>query len=456
MSNIVIFDRERRPSRKNVRQDSFRNLTTGFGTSRDSITQFEWYERAKLDKRTRDSVYAQHPLSWKLVDYLPDKGLRKWVHFDHDASNDILKVLKDLSVTTTKGHRKGFRYALNEAAKSSRKDGAALLYVQHQGVDPSEPLDWNNLPPVVHVDPVEWDYVSFGLDAYAPDHIVQRSLRHTHLYINGQQVHRDHLIELQGLSVGRDYMLNNNGKCQSIIDRCFLPLMFYSISHGMIPQILKDFIRDVVKIQGLTDLAENDCDDSRESFQDRLDYMMLAQSMINKLVLDTDDEFIRQTTSVSGINDLIRNPEKHLVAASGFPHTLILGEDPGGGIGNEGGAQREIENSFVSSYQEDDLRGPIEQMLRHILPNMGITDDVPVIFNPLDTPSQEQQATTFNMMADAVSKLVAHGIITPSEAATVFEGTEVKTNIVLNEKARAMLSSLELKGVPHGREEIES
>lgn len=323
MSNIIPFHR---PMPRALRMDVYYNSTTGFGTSRDHGEQFEWAAETQMSTQTLNSLYAHHPIVWKLVDLLPDDGLREWIGIDHDRDGDIKKAMKRLQ----------FRSRLNEGLKMSELHGGCALYVQFKNQYPDEPLNWDNPGEILGVHVIERDYI-------APKFLT-RSLRCEYYTVTVTEkdsagntidhsidVHESRLIPLQGCDVSRDWQLANGGWKQSRVDRCKRPLIAYSATHGLVPNIMKDFVRDVIKLYGLADLNINESEQDRQAFNSRLDAMFQAESTINKTVLDSQDEYNRSTTSVTGLSDLIRNPEKHLVAASGIPHTKLLGEAPSGG-----------------------------------------------------------------------------------------------------------------------------
>jgi uncharacterized protein len=433
MTNIVPFEKPM------SRLDGFKNLLTGYGTSRDHGEQFQWSSRSRLDKATLDGIYAQHPLAAKIVDLLPADGTREWVDIDHDRSDDVAFALKQLEA----------KQVFCEALKFARLHGGAAVYMEiDDGRDVTEPVNYAAVRGIGGLHVIEKDYI-------APTSM-RRSLRHERYRITVDseeenihqtvEVHRSRLLIFQGESVSRDWMLQNGGWCQSVIERCYKALMAYSISHGLIPNILKDFIRDVIKIDGLADLAINDCEADRKAFNDRMDSMLMAQSMLNKLVLDTSDDFQRSTTAVSGINDLIRNPERALVAASGIPHTKLLGESPGGSLGQQGTSQEKDYAKLVASYQADKIALPLEKLLMTVGAALGIRDDIPFNFRSIDKPTQKEEAEIFNLVTQSMERLVKNGIITPDEAVTMIDSEKLCMLPKIDKDSRLALAEVPTNG----------
>lgn len=424
MSNIV-------PLRKNVRLDNFRNLITGYGTSRDHGEGFEYYKDDTLQTQKLENIYTDHPLAWKIVDYLPDDAMREGFDIEADNEEQLEETLKQIN----------FCPVLTEGLKMARLHGGAALYIDTDG-DPAEPLTAGPHD-IYSIEIIEKDYIY-------PVGGIKRSLRaeYWEIYTDdsaAQRIHESRLIIIRGDSLPRNEMVRLGGWGGSALQRCYRPLMAYSIVHNLVPNIVKDFIRDVIKINGLADLAINDCESDRRAFNDRLDAMFLAQSTINKLVLDKDDDIIRQVTSLGGLNDLIRNPEKALAAASGIPHTKLFGESPGAALSQSGSSQEKDWHKTVAAYQESRVRPAIQRVLEILTGQM-----VKFRFNPLDVPSTAEQAATLNAVADAVSKLIAAQVITPTEAAEMFAGEELKMLPKIDIESRAEMAQF---GGYNGNEE---
>lgn len=448
MSNIIPFQRRTAPTV--LRHDVYYNSTTGYGTSRDHGEQFEWAAEACLSTQMLNSMYAHHPIVWKLVDSYPDDGLREWIQFDVQPKLES-KIKREIK-------RLKFRSALNEGLKMAELHGGAALYIQFKNQRPDTPIDWDSPGEILGVHVLEKDYVwPESLNRSLRCEFYNLTLSQSDSYKGPEtsvRVHCDRLIILQGCSVSRDWKLQNGGWAQSRVDRSKKPLLAYTITHGLVPNIMKDFVRDVIKLFGLADLDVNENEQDRETLKARLDAMFQAESTMNKTVLDSQDEYVRTTTSVTGLNDLIRNPEKYLVAASGMPHTKILGENPGGGLGSDKGKSQDNDwNKSVAAYQEDKIRPAIEYFLLVLMLSLGIEEDIDFSFNPLDVPSLKERADTFKTVAEAIAKLIEFQVISPMEARTMFAGEEIRLMPTLDTKSAAMLAAVQ--GEQYGEESEE-
>lgn len=436
-----------------ARMDGFKNLLTGYGTSRDHGEQFTYSRDTLINSQTLKDMYSDHELCWKLIDLLPDDALAAGIEINEDYEDELEEKLK--AIKDPNGMPCGLETAMDECLKMARVDGGAAIYLMiDDGLDPWMPLAKDVPHDILEAVCIEKDYLQ-------PVGAVKRTGRNELWQMTGSEgetlyIHRDRLLFDYGAKVSRDRMIEFNGYGQSIIRRCWRPLMAYSVAHGMVPNILKSYIRDVLKLQGLTELSMNDCSDDRgnvgeRQFWDRMDYQFQAESLLKMTVIDAEDELQRHTTSVAGINDLIRNPEKWICAASGMPHTKLFGEQSGGVLTQAGSSQSEDWAKAVGAYQKQHVR-PLYQKVFYILTG---SYDIEFTFCPIDKPKQKEQSEVFVNVANAVSKLVQSQIISPDEAATMFEGEQLRMTPKLDDEARQMLAeqSINPEDMNNGREE---
>lgn len=435
-------------SKLSSRMDGFKNLLTGYGTSRDHGEQFTYSRDVTINSQTLKDMYSDHELCWKLIDLLPDDALAAGIEINEDDEDELeakLKAIKDPS-----GMPCGLESALDECLKMARVDGGAAIYLMvDDGREPWEPIS-PGPHEILEAVCIEKDYLQ-------PVGGAKRSGRNDLWMMMDADsgasftIHRDRLLFDYGAKVSRDRMVEFNGYGQSIIRRCWRPLLAYSVAHGMVPNILKSYIRDVMKLHGLNELALNDCETSQTQFWDRMDYQFQAESLLKMTVIDAEDALERHTTSVAGINDLIRNPEKWICAASGMPHTKLFGEQSGGVLTQAGSSQSEDWAKAVGAYQKQHIQ-PLYQKVFYILTGSW---DIEFTFCPIDKPKQKEQSEVFVNVANAVSKLVQAQIISPDEAATMFEGEQLRMTPKLDDEARQMLAeqSINPEDTNNGREE---
>lgn len=444
MNKIVHLERFRAR-----RSDDFVNRITSYGTKRDHKQQFQWHPEAPLSKHTLETMHAQHPIAWKISDLLSEAALAESISIDSDASQEVDAFLNELMVTTSQGSQMGFDVAMQEASiMAYGVHGGAGIYLDiDDGQDVEMPVNLNNVRQIRGAHVIEKDYL------YAQD--LTRSMRFEHWILHDRhpgeiaestdglmRIHKSRIIQFPGLTVSRDVRIRNNGWGISRIERCKWPLLVYSIAHNLTPNIIKEFISDVIKLQGLNQLSIGECVEDQQAFDDRMDAMFLAKSMLNKLVLDADDDYQKSTTSVAGLTDLINNPERALVQASGIPHTILLGESPGSSLSQSGAAQDRQWKQMIKAYQRNYLRPQYTHMLKLVGAHLK-TGPLPFTFPPLDTPSKKEQLEQLEKAASALERLIRNQIITPSEGATMFKNGELAVLPTLDEDTRSLMNGID-------------
>jgi len=426
-----------------ARFDKFKNVITGYNTERDHGVQTKWaIGGQKVSKAVMDDFYATHELAWKLVDTGPTYGLRKWISFP-TIEDDAIKAKINQIIKDT-----GFRNKLKRALKLNNAYGALLYVMINDGQEEDQPVNFEAIKSIDGIEVIERGYIAPIVTGRSMRHELYRiDIQHDSGTSESIQVHKSRLIRIPGAEASSDWLLMNDCWPPSKLERAFDPLKDLSSAYGLLPNIVKDIIRDVIRLQGLNNISLNECEEEfQKRFDARMDAMLQATSLINKLVLDKDDDYQRQTTNITGVSDLIRLLERRVVAVSGQPHSYLLGESPGGGIGQGKGESQDRDlNKYVECYQEDEIREPIEEFLALLAPLVGL-DSIEFIFNPLSSMSQEQMAAILEKLANAIHKLTGgKAVLTQAEAATFFEGSEIVLNPALDLDARKKLESLNLE-----------
>lgn len=372
--------------------DGFVSTITAVGNnSRDKGKSFAHYRSARIPNSVLEQIYAENPLAWKLVDLYPDDATRKGIETDEESVFPELERLNALQ-------------EIRKALKIARLfGGAAILMDIADGQELTAPAKQG---PVRSLTVIEPDYIR--PENWSP-------YKRTEYYRLQTEdrfdlIHYSRLLVFDGVDVSSTIRKENDGWGESVLRRCYQPLIAVDVAHGLVPTILQDFIQGVLKLNGLNEEMANDCDASTGTIKARLDAMLYGRSVINDLVLDKEDEYQRQTTNVAGINDLIRNPERWLVAASGIPHTKLLGESPGASLSQAGTSQDKDWAKAVSAYQEDEVRPALNQLLKQIA-----GEPVEFEFCALDEPTELEWAEIHYKQAQADSIYFGLGVVSSDD-----------------------------------------
>lgn len=427
MSNIVQFTPR---SNRAARMDALTNRLTGYNTTeRDHGQGYNWEIRGpRLNKSQRDDMYARHEIVWKIINLLPDNALRKWLAFpklDEQQQRKLRKLIKDCNLKPALKH--GFHM-------SALHGGASLYAPLFDGRSTDQPLNIASLTGIGRYEAFEIDYL------YPDPDQVDRTMNPEHWIMVDTfgavtRIHVSRLIILPGAECGGDWWATQGGRWPSKLERVIEPLVAYCAAHGIVPNILKDIIRDILKIAGLNNDEEEDSPEEQAAFNLWLDALMRAESLINKTLIDAEDDYIRQTTDTQGVPEMIRTTERRLTAAIGYPHTILLGESPGAALSQAGTSQKKDWNEATENFQADEV-APALDVFFALAEQVLKIDEIEYVFNPLDVPTAKEKAEVFDKVASAAEKLKRSKIATTLELGTLFEGDEVRTIPALDLKGR--------------------
>ncbi len=147
-------------------------------------------------------------------------------------------------------------------------------------------------------------------------------------YRNGiTQIHESRLIVFPGIKTTRRNQVGMiNGFGDNIFTRCYRALAAYN-SHNRSTEILMaDFATAIYKIKGLADLLLRD----KNALQDAMLNVELGRAIANAVVVDSEEDFERKSTTLAGYADVSDRVGQNLCAAADTPATLLMGISPAG------------------------------------------------------------------------------------------------------------------------------
>lgn len=180
-------------------------------------------------------------------------------------------------------------------------------------------------------------------------------------------IHATRLIRFDGAPLPRRLFIDNGYWSDSVLSRMRTPLMNYGQTQDGIATLMQDFSQAVFKVRDLTRIMSSQ--DGKSLLQQRLDMVDLCRSVINATMIDSEEEFDRKTTSLTGVAEVMDRMENRLVTASQMPHTVLLGKGPAGGIGEAGRAETRDFYDLVSRRQETVLKPALRQFIKLVFRN---------------------------------------------------------------------------------------
>jgi phage-related protein (TIGR01555 family) len=228
-------------------------------------------------------------------------------------------------------------------------------------------------------------------------------------------VHESRLIIFQGAKVTRRVSMEvHSGWGDSIFSRVNRVLSDFNVSYASAGILVHDFAQAVFKIKGLAEAMGMDKDDLLKI---RMRAVELSRSTARAILIDSEEEFKREQTPVTGLPELLETFMARLAAAADMPLTLLMGQSPGG-LNATGDSDIRFFYDRVASAQEKDLRPALERLIRIIFRSLGgIPEQWDLTFHPLWQPTDKESAEARKIQAETDDIYFAMGALSAGEIA---------------------------------------
>lgn len=218
-----------------------------------------------------------------------------------------------------------------------------------------------------------------------------------------QLIHESRLIIWSGIRVSTQTQpWQRLGWGDSVLGRPRQVMADFGMSWGSAATLLHEFAQGVLKLKGLADILVRK--DGEALLAKRISAMDMANSTLKVKVVDSEDDYSRQSTPITGMADFLVQFAQLISAAADMPMTVLFGMSPAGmnatGAFDQAGWYDRI-STLQTAYTPR-----VEQLLRLILrsstgPTAGREPPTwSAEWLPLHEQSDEQRATTRKVVAE--------------------------------------------------------
>lgn len=410
-------------------KDAWGSNSTGSNTSMDRRTSYGLLS-SMMSPTEATNFYQCSDVAQRIVDGPVGEAFREgWeiqVPDQHDLAQTISAQLQDLK----------YLDALKEALRKSRVCGGSAIYMHTNDADLSQPLKPGSKILRLHVfaggsellstqDLISsLDSKDFGLPAYFK---VQQL---GGLPVTGlDRIHRSRLVIFSQPIISRMERLRNFGFGPSVLGSLSEPIRNFEIAFSDSAGLITDWGQPVIKLRGLN-AAMGSAGDSGDStaLKLRLQGLNWSRSLYKSIFLDAGDqgtpaeEFSRVTTPMAGLPDLLDRQAQRLSMASRIPVPILMGESPAG-LNATGDSSIRAYYDHCATLQTDFLLPAITQLIQALL-GPKEPKSWSVVFHPLWTPTDLEQATTRKTQADTDQIYFAMGVLAAEEIRTSRFGSD--------------------------------
>lgn len=427
--------------------DGWANLLTKMGTSRDKRTGGYIAGTQALPFDTLVDLYRSDDMAGTIADAVPEEMTREWVDVKLSGTDaDTVEEGPRARVKARQANDQAKEQAeavedwldaleapakFQEALSWARAyGGAGILLGSTEGMktDWSKPLEPGNLRSVDYLTVYasqELQAVAYYDSLDAPKFgepsvykLVPRAVIGPRSISNiWPEVHESRILRFDGVVAHRLQRRENYGWGDSVYQRCYEVLRDYGLTWASAANLLQDFAQAVLKIPGLSQTLAGD---QEGDIVKRAEILDLTRAVCRMLILDTEEDFHREVTPLSGVPEILQQFSQRLAAAARMPVTLLLGQAPAGL--NATGAS-DIRNWYdrVASMQNRRMCPQIRRLVElGCAASKGPTKGrapakITIEPRPLWQLDEVQAADVRGKMAAADRSNIEMGIVTPDE-----------------------------------------
>lgn len=426
--------------RRNAAMDSKSAITTDSVESvKASMTynmggipagQLSWYGAQSFIGYQSCAMIAQHWLVNKCCSVPALDAIRKgWEITVNDGTEIDAEVIDAI-------RRYDDKYNLNknlvEFVNLGRVFGIRIAMFKVNSTDPDyyeKPFNADGITPgsykgISQIDPYWCAPELDGLDASDPSSI--NFYEPTYWTINGQRIHRSHLIIMRGPEVP-DIL-----KPTYLYGGISVPQMIYERVYGAertaneAPQLTMTKRMKVLKMDAQAALA------NQQKFEENLAKSIYYQDNYSVFAIDKETEDATQLdTSLADLDAVIMTQYQLVASVANVPVTKLLGTVPKG-FNSTGEYEEATYRELLESIQEFDLQPLIDRhhelLIRSVIaPEFGVNPfGVDTVFNQLDSLTEQELADINLKKAQTDQTLQSTGAI---------DGQDIRERIIADEQS---------------------
>lgn len=372
------------------RNDSWQNLLTGLGSSRDKANYLHLTPNDRFSPEYLEQLYNSDDIAARIIDLVPHEIMRQGFNIN---GKPILEL--------------NLKHHLCDALIKSRLFGAAYIFLGiDDGADQTNPLVLQKIKSLKFINILSAKEIT--IKSFYQD-IVSPNFGEPELYELTQSktiIHESRLIPFYGTSP-----LGPKTFPPSILQRIYPVLQQFHTAWQATAHLMTDAAQGIFKLKGLhSAVASNRSDELLK----RMELVDMSRSISRSILLDAEDEdFRRDTYGFAGIPEILEKMMLRLSAAARIPVSLLMGQAPAG-LNATGDSDIRFFYDQVKAEQEA-LKPKIERIYRLLVKN-GNTDCA-IEFPALWQLTDKEQAELRRLEAETDRIYLQEGVLLPEEVA---------------------------------------
>lgn len=413
------------------RRDGWSNVLTGLGGSLDKRKKTTYSVGTVFTHEELSDFYADG-LVRRIVDTEPDDMTREWLHFVPAKG----KSRKDADALETSLAKLNVQASVNLARKWSRLFGGSLLFIgAKDGGSLDSPLRIDRVRSISYLRVFDLGEIITSQCVFDEDPF-SSTFGEILLYkINAKvgatrkelYIHSSRCIPFYGprmppsaLSVSSSLEVRTWGL--SIIQIVWDYLSDFTSALGSVGVILQEFIIGKYR---LADLDEMLSQGNESLLQTRIQAIDMTKSVIHAVLLGTDEEYSRDSASLSGIPDTLDRFMMILSAVTEIPVTKLFGRSA---AGLNATGENDLRNYYdvIRSKQQNELTVSVKRIVDIVRKVEKITSEPRLIWNPLMQMTEKDEmekdridAERYRTQANGDLVYLQEGVLLPEDVYTL-------------------------------------
>lgn len=423
-----------------IKNDGWMNLFSGLGTKADKKKSTRVMPDGFLTDTELEIVYADDGLGARVIDLLPEDMMKQGWHYEFENEKEGMEEYSKTYDKIFKEIRANDK--ISKALKWARLYGGCLILL---GVFDSEeldqPLNLNKIKSFENLKIIPRNNVMYGTMEWQMDptkpHYGQVDYYNITFYTGNDfftvRVHYSRVIELHGVEIPtsqdsiipREFRYWGLSVFQRIQDR----LKDLAASFGSLSNLFHELTIGKYKYKDLAEIMASK--DGEKLVQNRLQAMDMMKSSFHSILMDIDEDFVRDTISFGGVSEVLYQFMMMTSASTGYPMTKLFGISPGG-LNSTGDSDMYQYYDMVRAKQQTELL-PIIERLVHIISQWQKIPEPKIVFNPLEQMTEKEQAEleekkaqTEKLKADTYQQYIDMGIMSPEVVEELEYGDTLK------------------------------
>jgi uncharacterized protein len=406
------------------RGDGWSNMASGLGTSKDKSRYTTFKGNPLIPYVQLTNMYINEGLVATVIDLFADDLTREWGCIENDPDDE-----DGMGTIATALERLDAKSAFNIAEKWARLSGGALIIIGAlDGRSPETALKVEKIKSIEYLKVIDLGDILhsecvFNTDLTSPNYgkidiyVIQYKVGNT---IVKRRVHSTRCIPFFGKKVpsgAKGIPEANKYWGISEIQPIWPYLQDFTNAFGSISTVLNEYVIGKFKF---SDLDEMLAEDGGKRFRARMEGIETTKSTINGVFLGTDEDYLRDAVSLSGVPDVLDRFMMNIAAVTHYPVTKLFGRSA---TGLNATGENDQKNYYDSVRARQNAEWPYVQALVNMVASWKkVSIFTPFRWKPLFQLTEKEEADIGRIKAEAFRTKAAgnqlyikEGVLSPED-----------------------------------------